>query len=110
MLSCACPTFRRIRGSPLPQPLALRAAALLAGHHFMPTRIAPPSPERRAAVLDEAMRRIDAAIPGEVDLGALRRALETEMAKNPCPLVKLMKVGRRRALDRISRTVRKDAD
>ncbi len=73
-------------------------------------RIALPSPERQAAVLSEALRRIDAAISGEVDLDALRQALETEMAKGPCLLVKLMKVGRRRAIDRIGRAARKGTD
>ena len=82
----------------------------LAGHHFMPRRSAVPlTPERSAAILNEAIRRVDAAIPDHaVDLCALRQALETELEKGPLPLVKLMKVGRRRALDRISRTARKD--
>ena len=65
-------------------------------------------PERSAAILAEAIRRVDAAIPDcEVDLDALRQALETELEKGPLPLVKLMKIGRRRALDRISRKFRK---
>ncbi len=67
------------------------------------------TPERRAAIIDEALRRIDAAIPVQIDLCALRQALETEMAKDSCPLVKLMKIGRRRALDRIGRVARKEA-
>lgn len=76
----------------------------------MPIRraAAPLTPERSAAVLAEALRRVDRAIPGPVDLDVLRQALETEQAKGPCSLVKLMKVGRRRALDRIRRAARKE--
>ena len=70
--------------------------------------IAAPCSDRSAAVLAEAVRRVDAAISDEVDLPALRQALETEMGKGTRSLVALMKVGRRRALDRISRAVRKD--
>ena len=75
----------------------------------MPRRYAVPlTPERSAAILDEAIRRVDAAIPDHaVDLHALRQALETEVAKGPLSLVKLMKLGRRRALDRIHRAVRR---
>ncbi len=78
----------------------------------MPNRPAVPiTPERSSAILAEAMRRIDAAIPDHaVDLHALRQALETEQAKGPSPLVKLMKIGRRRALDRIGRAERKQAE
>ena len=45
----------------------------------MPNRPAVPiTPERSAAILAEAVRRIDAAIPDHaVDLHALRQALET---------------------------------
>ncbi len=77
----------------------------------MPNRPAVPiTPERSSAILAEAVRRIDAAIPDHaVDLHALRQALETEQAKGPLPLVKLMKIGRRRALDRIGRQAQKDA-
>ncbi len=76
----------------------------------MPNRTAVQlSPERSSIVLAEALRRVDAAIPDPVDLDVLRRALETEMAKGPVPLVKLMKVGRRRALDRIRRASRQEA-
>ncbi len=77
----------------------------------MPIRPAPPpSPERTAAIVDEALRRIDRAIPDPVDLLALRQALETELEKGPLPLVALMKVGRRRALDRIGRAERKQVE
>ena len=77
----------------------------------MPRRSAVPlTPERSAAILAEAVRRVDAGIPDHaIDLPALRQALETELGKGPLSLVKLMKVGRRRALDRISRKARKDA-
>ncbi len=66
------------------------------------------SPDRSAAILDEALRRIEDAIP-DAHLGALRQALQSELAKRPLSLVKLMKIGRRRALDRIVRMARKDA-
>ena len=67
------------------------------------------TPERSAAILDEALRRVDASIPDHAcDLDALRLALELEQAKGPIPLVKLMKIGRRRELDRIGRKARKD--
>ena len=69
----------------------------------------PLTLERSAAILDEALRRIDRAIPDPVDLDALRRALETEQAKGPLSLVALMKIGRRRALDRIRRAAIKEA-
>ena len=74
----------------------------------MPKRT-PPSltPERSAAILEEALRRIDLSISAPVDLDALRLALETEQAKGPRSLVGLMKVGRRRALDRLGRAARK---
>ena len=77
----------------------------------MPTRfVTPLTPERAAAILAEAVRRVNAAIPDHaVDLHPLRQALETEMAKGPISLVAMMKVGRRRALDRIGRQVQKDA-
>ncbi len=110
MLSCDCRTFRPPRSSHhLPNPV--RAAGFLAGHHFMPMRfVTPLTPERSAAILEEAVRRVNAAIPDHtVDLHALRQALETEQAKGPLPLVKLMKIGRRRALDRIGRQAQKDA-
>ena len=76
----------------------------------MPRRSAVPlTPERSAAILAEAVRRVDAGIPDHaIDLPALRQALETELGKGPLSLVKLMKVGRRRALDRISRQARKE--
>lgn len=76
----------------------------------MPRRYAVPlTPERSAAILDEAIRRVDAGLSDhEVDLCALRQALETEVAKGSLSLVKLMKLGRRRALDRIHRAVRKE--
>lgn len=68
------------------------------------------TPERSALMLTEALRRVDAAIPDHaVDLFALRRALESELAKGPTSLVTLMKIGRRQALDRISRMARKGA-
>ena len=108
MFSCTGRTFRSPRSSLCGANLE-RAADLLAGHHFMPCR-APVtlSPERSAAILEEALRRIEAAIPDRaVDLCALRKALETEMAKGPVPLVKLMKVGRRRAIDRLCRMASK---
>lgn len=65
------------------------------------------TPERSAAILAEALRRVDASIPGPVDLGVLRQALEIEQARGTVSLVTLMKVGRRRALDRIRRMARK---
>lgn len=68
------------------------------------------TPERSAVILDEAVRRVGAAIPAPVDLDALRQALETAQAKRPCSLVGLMKIGRRRALDRIRRKARKNMD
>lgn len=68
------------------------------------------SPERSAMILAEAIRRVDASIPDHaVDITALRQALETEQAKGPVSLVGLMKVGRRRALDRIRRIAIKRA-
>ena len=68
------------------------------------------TPERSAALLMEALRRVDAGIPDHVvDLLALRRALEGQPVKGPISLVALMKVGRRQALDRISRMARKGA-
>jgi tRNA A-37 threonylcarbamoyl transferase component Bud32 len=68
------------------------------------------NPERATAILEEALRRVDAGIPDHaVDLLALRRALESELAKGPTSLVTLMKIGRRQALDRISRLARKGA-
>ncbi len=78
----------------------------------MPMRfVTPLTPERSAALLEEAVRRVNAAIPDHtVDLHALRQALETEQAKGPLPLVKLMKIERRRALDRIGRAERKQAE
>ncbi len=73
----------------------------------MPNRHAAPlTPERNAPILTEALRRIDRAIPDPVDIHALRQALETEMAKGSISLVGLMKVGRRRALDRMRRAAR----
>ncbi len=75
----------------------------------MPTRHAAPlPPERSAAILAEALRRIDRAISDPVDMHALRQALETEQAKGTNSLVALMKVGRRRALDRIRRMAGKE--
>lgn len=111
MIDCGCRTFCspcswHHSANPVP------VADFFVGHHFMPLRRAVPlTPERAAAILDEAVRRVDAAIPDHaVDLCALRQALETEQAKGPVPLVTLMKIGRRRALDRIGRKARKDAN
>ena len=104
MLGCIRRTFRppcdrHQHANPVP------VVGFLAGHHFMPRRSTTSlTPEHAAIVLAEALRRVDAGIPDHaVDLHALRQALETEQAKGPCSLVKLMKVGRRRALDRIRR-------
>ena len=108
MVDCGCRAFRPPLGS---CASSWRAVGFFFGHHFMPThRAIPLTSDRSAAILAEALRRIDRAIPDPVNLGALRRALETEMAKGPVSLVALMKVGRRRALDRIGRQSRKDAD
>ncbi len=110
MLDCISRIFRS------PRVLLYRIAQelatdLLAGHLSMPSRSPVTlSPDRSAALVEEAVRRINASISDcDVNLAALRQALATEMAKGPLPLIKLMKLGRRRALDRINRMARKEA-
>lgn len=53
-------------------------------------------------LVHEAMRRIQLAVPGsDPFLPAVQRMLETELDKAPIPLCRLVKLGRRRALDRV---------
>lgn len=70
----------------------------------MPTRPAVKlTPEPSDAVLAGTVRRVDAAMPGAVDVSDLRRVPETETAERPNSLAKLMKTGRRRMLDLVAR-------
>lgn len=103
MLSCARRAFRPPRGL-FPDPVRNGLPALRPRHHFMPHHHAAALTSGRAAMLLEAaLRSIDRVIPDPADLHSFRRALETELEKEPVPLVALITVGRRWMLDRVRR-------
>ena len=64
----------------------------------------------RAGLIKEAIRRIRIEVPdSEPFLDSVERMLESELNKAPLSLSKLIKLGRRRALDRVSAQARKAA-